>query len=826
MAAAQTLDACGITVQLVEQAESLGGKAFQWACMATDSCQSCGACLAAEMVARTAALERTSVHLQQRLVSVETVNGRFEAHLEQEGSGPIRADAILLATGLTPFDPSPIEDLAYASSEKVMTTVDLNAVLKNEGLSDILPDGRPPAIAFVQCVGSRNRELGCDYCSQVCCKTAIRQADRILHDLPDANISIFHIDLQVIGKVFRTQAANLAPRVQLHQGVPAKILTDLEPDRLSIIRENAESGDREAIHFDLIVLATGLRPSEGSAALFGQLGVKPDQWGFLGGHQAQLPDRFYAAGCSLGPNDILTSRDQGITAALQIAADLGSLPAPDTTESLSVLVWGGCEDGELTARHLAESGYAVHYLEPREQIGFDHPGISAYPQSRLTALEGVVGDYQVAFTSAGQKLRVPAAAVVVAAGIQLADAAVATDNRFVQSLSEFAERFDNEPADRPDTVVFWLDRVEPEWKAHARECLHLSLAQAESGGRAVVIMQKMLVHGLTGQQLYDKARRKGVRFLRMHDPSRLKLDSGGDRLKLTFREETLPGIELSLDCDLLVVPEPVKNPPLAAEIAGVIRQPRDVEGFLQSANIRHRPIGSPRRGIFFIGTCHSECDRDDVLREIEALESALATLAVKDFDLDPPPVINENQCVRCLTCFRVCPHGAVTLRNHYQPEIAPKACFGCGLCVTNCPALAIDPARPLDPDASKAPAAGETIVFACERSAELALDAARAAGFDPGDKVRIVPVRCAGSLDEITLLQLAAGGAERVIVAGCHEGNCRSMEGSGFAAARANKIAADMGAADGRIRHVTVAANEPRSISRILTATGSKKEES
>jgi hypothetical protein len=35
-----------------------------------------------------------------------------------------------------------------------------------------------------------------------------------------------------------------------------------------------------------------------------------------------------------------------------------------------------------------------------------------------------------------------------------------------------------------------------------------------------------------------------------------------------------------------------------------------------------------------------------------------------------------------------------------------------------------------------------------------------------------------------------------------------------------------MGAADGRIRHVTVAANEPRSISRILTATGSKKEES
>jgi heterodisulfide reductase subunit A len=432
----------------------------------------------------------------------------------------------------------------------------------------------------------------------------------------------------------------------------------------------------------------------------------------------------------------------------------------------------------------------------------------------------------VVFRSAGQRHRISAAAVVVAAGIQLADAAISTDSRFVLSLSEFARRYENDTADRPDTIVFWLDRIEPEWKAHARKCLRLALAHAERGGHAAVIMQKMLVHGLMGQQLYDEARRKGVRFLRMHDPSQLKLDSGGDRLKLTLNEETLAGMELRLDCDLLVVPEPVKNPPMAAEIAAVIRQPRDVEGFLQSANVRHRPIGSPRKGIFFIGSCHAECDRADLLHEIEALKAALATLDMKDFELDQPPAINENQCVRCLTCFRVCPHGAVTIRNHYQPVIVPQACFGCGLCVTNCPAVAIDPARPSDPNATGAPAEGETIVFACERSAGLALDAARDMGFDPGNRVRIVPVRCAGSLDEITLLQLAAGGAKRVIVAGCHEGNCRSMEGSGFAAARANKIAADMGAADGPIRHVTIAANEPLKLSRILTANGSEKEES
>lgn len=821
LAAAQTLDACGISVHLVEQAESLGGKAFEWACMATDTCQSCGACLAAELVDKTAGLTRTTVHLKNSLAAISKNSDGFAIELTDGSAGPVRADAVLLATGLTPFDPSAIEDLGYGIHDRVITTVDLNAILKQEALSGIFQGNKAPAVAFIQCVGSRDREQGRDYCSQVCCKTAVRQANKILHEIPGAAVSVFHIDLQVIGKAFRTQAAQMSARVKLLQGVPAKILSDLVPDKLSVIREDPESGARQALHFDLIVLAVGIQPAGGISAISEQLGAKAGQWGFFGADPVVLPEGVYAAGNALGPNDILTSRDQGIIAAHKIAAHLGCLP--QIPEKPNIVVFGGSSDSHLTAKSLAADGYPVQLLDPFEQAGPQQSGITHFPGARLTAVEGTTGQYGVCFTSSNQRHRLTASAIVVASGIQLASAAVSTDNKRVLPLSEFADAFAKAPGSQPDTIVFWLDRIEPEWKAHARRCLSLSLAQAEKGGHAVVVMEKMLVHGLKGQQLYDEARRKGVRFLRMSNPDQVTVETGDRGLRLTINEATLPGIRLTIDCDLLVVPEPVKNPPLATEVAAVLRQERDVEGFLQSANVRHRPIGSPRRGIFFIGACHAESDEIDVAHEIESLKAALAMLANREFDLDRPPVIDKNQCVRCLTCYRVCPHAAVILRNHYQPEIVDQACFGCGLCVTNCPALAIAPAQTIDLE-KQGKAGARTIVFACERSAGLALKAAEEKGISLNREVEVIPVRCAGSLDEITLLQLVAGGADKVIVAGCHEGNCRSMAGSGFAAARANKIAADMGSADGRIKHQTVAANEPSKMAQILAADGSRKE--
>jgi len=54
--------------------------------------------------------------------------------------------------------------------------------------------------------------------------------------------------------------------------------------------------------------------------------------------------------------------------------------------------------------------------------------------------------------------------------------------------------------------------------------------------------------------------------------------------------------------------------------------------------------------------------------------------------------VASDECIRCLTCIRTCPHQAVELRateDVVAAYVVPEACWGCGMCVANCPVRAI-----------------------------------------------------------------------------------------------------------------------------------------
>jgi heterodisulfide reductase subunit A len=292
---------------------------------------------------------------------------------------------------------------------------------------------------------------------------------------------------------------------------------------------------------------------------------------------------------------------------------------------------------------------------------------------------------------------------------------------------------------------------------------------------------------------------------------------------LVINEATLPGTPLALKCRRLVIPEQIRPLSETGSIAHTLGQAMDVEGFIQSANVRHRPAASPRRGIFFVGPCHDEVDQEDIKFEIHWITAALTLLLKGDPALDQVAEIDKGLCARCLTCLRACPHGAVVLRDGFQPWIAAQACFGCGICVSSCPARAIT-SKSQDPAAQST--AAQTVVFACERSAGLAAQAAGLASTGADNPLEIRTVPCAGRLDQVTLVQPLIDGAQNVIVAGCHEGNCRSMTGSKTAATRVRQMTAiDMDPATA-ISYYGIAANEPQKLVQILGKSGSQKEES
>ncbi len=814
LAAALDLNKCGLDVRLVEKNNQLGGRAFHWSCMATEACEYCGSCLSADLADQVARQEGIRLHLHSRPEHITRTSSGFEVVLAGDAKETVTADALLLATGFTPFNPAELPSLGYGRLKKVITTADLNALFKSGRLEELLPADRPPAIAFIQCVGSRNAKLGRDYCSQVCCKISLRHANKLLHLYPEADLTVFHLDLQLIGKQFRHFYNGLSDRVTFIQGVPAEAAQDQASDRIVLYREGPGMTERVAGHFDMVVLSIGMGASAISATLPGLIDVTPDEWGFVSQDAAALPRGVYAAGTVRGPVDILGAIRQGRLAAAALVRDLGHPPAALDRNPRRVAVVGSGPEARLAAERIHARGYPVVLVDAQDGPPPGNSDLDCRSGARLVAVEGVTGKYVLRLRTRQGEVAERVAAIVMASGTEK----ISFEQERVLSLDSLLER---RSAELPQTVAFWLDYAGPEWQDNAERVLAAATDLAAEGKTVWVLMEKMLVGGLQGQRRYDAARRLGVKFIRIADRPKAGFSETGGRLRITFQDAVLPDTDLSLMCDLMVIPDKIRPAEDNAGLAEATAQDLDAEGFLQAPNVRHRMAGSPRRGLFYAGTCHDEMNQQELAVEINAIVAGLDRLAVDGTPETPAPEIREQRCARCLTCYRTCPHRAIVLQANDKPMINPDACFSCGLCVSSCPAKAIFQETVDDEDLGRTDGEAHTVIYACRRSALLAVQDAQknGANFDP--QVRIQPVPCAGRVSVENMLEPLLEGARRVMVAGCHPGNCRSMNSGNLTARRLEQVRGIVHLSPDELTFFPVAANEPQRIKReILKAEG------
>jgi coenzyme F420-reducing hydrogenase delta subunit len=153
---------------------------------------------------------------------------------------------------------------------------------------------------------------------------------------------------------------------------------------------------------------------------------------------------------------------------------------------------------------------------------------------------------------------------------------------------------------------------------------------------------------------------------------------------------------------------------------------------------------------------------------------------------------------------------------------APAACLQCGLCAAACPALAIAPVGWSQEELAAGLAAGlartpgpALVLMACARSAMEACARLAQEGWVWPANLLLLPVPCvsrAGAQLQLKALELGAAG---VLLAGCHQGNCRSLKGGDFAAAAAAALEPDLlalGFPAGMIRPAPLAGNQPRAL--------------
>jgi len=251
----------------------------------------------------------------------------FEMPLERELE--VKADTVIIATGANPFDPARVERYGYEDYDNVLSTIDMERLFSSTGPTGgkvVRPSDRkaPRRIAFIQCIGSRttNPEVPeFPYCSGICCMVTIKQALLIKEKLPDAEITVYYIDIRARGKGFEEMYRRAREQgVRFVRGIPGQILEN--PDKsLTLIGENILLDEMYEERYDLVVLSVGLEARPESKQVQQLFGVPIDSTGFfLEKHPKLEPvdtpiTGIFLAGAAESPKDIRESSIQGKAAA-------------------------------------------------------------------------------------------------------------------------------------------------------------------------------------------------------------------------------------------------------------------------------------------------------------------------------------------------------------------------------------------------------------------------------------------------------------------------------------------------------------------------------
>ncbi len=239
----------------------------------------------------------------------------------------LNVGAIIVATGGDPYEPYESREYGYGLLPNVITNAQFeritNAAGPTHGKIKRPTDGKTPqSIAFIQCVGSRDPRSEQDYCCYYGCENSLKQATQIKEKYPATEVFIYAIDVRTHGPGYEElyQRA-LEMGIIVIKGKASELETDLGSDRVRVFAEDLYTGCNTSFTYDLVVLATAMRPPSGTLELARTLGVNTDRYGFfLCAHPKLRPvesykDGIFFAGACLGPTDIRNAVFSGKGAA-------------------------------------------------------------------------------------------------------------------------------------------------------------------------------------------------------------------------------------------------------------------------------------------------------------------------------------------------------------------------------------------------------------------------------------------------------------------------------------------------------------------------------
>ena len=304
----------GAQIALLERESILGGNALTVCCKALEGkCQLCGGCLLADRLAAIKEARDIAVFTNTTVTRVKRVGGGFVLDLAVAWAPDttLAVDAVILATGFDHVDAHTKGPYGYGILPNVTTGEEVEKRLRQNGRSAYESLGLHK-VAFIQCVGSRDEHVGRGYCSQVCCRYAVRLARLFKSWYPEAEVTIFKMDIQTSGRDFDpTWQAAHKEGIRFVAGLPAVIRRSTEaPGRAAFIYDDILAGKLAQEDFDLIILSVGMQPRRDADRVADLFGLNRDPYGFFATNDDEtstlIPGVFVAGSCQ-APRSIAES---------------------------------------------------------------------------------------------------------------------------------------------------------------------------------------------------------------------------------------------------------------------------------------------------------------------------------------------------------------------------------------------------------------------------------------------------------------------------------------------------------------------------------------
>jgi heterodisulfide reductase subunit A len=408
------------------------------------------------------------------------------------------------------------------------------------------------------------------------------------------------------------------------------------------------------------------------------------------------------------------------------AALLQPLAESTMAVNQAVLVIGGGVAGMAAAKNMSDQGYQTFLLEKSDVLGGQarnlhetwrgediqeylkgltdavesDPAIDIFLNSRITQVDGFVGNFKTTVTSNGNSRVLEHGVTLIASGaseFKPDQYLYGQDSRVVTGL-ELQQRFiDNDPSiAQVNTAVFIQcvgSRI-PDRPYCSKVCCTqsiksaLNLKEINPGMDVFILYRDLRSYGLR-EDLYRQARTAGIVFIRYDSDKDMTAVSEDDVLKVSFTDRVL-GRTMDINPDLLVLASAIV-PESENRLAQLYKVPQNADGFFAEAHVKLRPVDFATDGVFVCGLAHAPKTIDESITQAQAAAArAVTVLAMKYVKLGGIIThIRPELCSGCLGCINVCPFGAITFNSEaFVAEVNPALCKGCGACSAVCPSEA------------------------------------------------------------------------------------------------------------------------------------------